>query len=359
MSALFNKGEEILDKVLVGMSGGVDSSVCAYQLVKNGYETAGVTLSLLKKASDGQNIADANAVCQKLNIKHYSVDLSEDFKAFVIDDFINEYIQGRTPNPCIVCNRNIKFGKMLKKANELGFDKIATGHYARIVEKNGRFLLYKAKDFTKDQSYVLYCLTQNQLANAIFPLGDYTKAQIREIACEQGFINANKKDSQDICFVPDGDYASFIEKTSDFVSQTGDYINLQGEKLGEHKGVIHYTIGQRKGLGIALGKPAFVVDKNAQTNQVVLGENSDLFHKKIVVDNVNFIPFDKLDGEMKVAVKIRYSQNENEAVIKPYQNGQVLIEFLQPQRAPSIGQAAVFYDGDMVVGGGKIVAVIE
>ncbi len=347
-----------MEKVLVGMSGGVDSSVCAYQLVKNGYETAGVTLSLLKTQTDLQNVADAKAVCEKLNIEHFSVDLADRFKVFVIDNFISEYVSGRTPNPCIQCNRHIKFGEMLEKAKELGFSKIATGHYARVKEKNGRFLLFKARDVSKDQSYVLYCLTQGQLANVVFPLGDFTKSEIREIALEQGFVNANKKDSQDICFVPDGDYASFIEKTANLVSVTGDYINQNGEKLGEHKGVIHYTIGQRKGLGIALGKPAFVISKNPQTNQVVLGENSDLFHKKIVVTDVNFIPFDTLENEMEVAVKIRYSQKEQRAVIKPHKNG-VLIDFYEPQRAASLGQAAVFYDGDMVVGGGTIIDVIE
>ncbi len=346
-------------KVLVGMSGGVDSSVCAYQLVKNGYNTAGVTLSLLKAQGDDQNICDAKSVCDKLNIEHYTVDLTDQFKALVIDDFINEYLSGRTPNPCIMCNRYIKFGKMLEKAQELGFNKIATGHYARVIEKDGRFLLYKAKDVSKDQSYVLYCLNQSQLASVVFPLGEFTKTEIREIAEAQGFVSAHKKDSQDICFVPDGDYASFIEKTADFVSTTGDYINLKGEKIGEHKGVIHYTIGQRKGLGIALGKPAFVISKNAQTNQVVLGENSDLFHKKVLVDKVNFIPFDNLENEMRVSAKLRYSQKEQGAVIKPLDNGRVLIEFDEPQRAASSGQAAVFYDGDMVVGGGTIIKGIE
>ncbi len=347
-----------MEKVLVGMSGGVDSSVCAYQLVKNNYEVAGVTLSLLNEKND-QNVIDAKAVCDRLGIEHFSIDLSDEFKDFVINDFINEYISGRTPNPCIVCNRYIKFGEMLKKAKELGFSKIATGHYARIIEKNGRFLLYKAKDISKDQSYVLYCLSQEQLANAVFPLGEFAKAEIREIAQSQGFVNANKKDSQDICFVPDGDYAAFIERTANFVSSTGDYVNQNGEKLGEHKGVIHYTIGQRKGLGIALGKPAFVISKDAETNKVVLGENSDLFHKKIVVDNVNFIPFDRLDGKMQVSAKLRYSQVEQPAVISPINDSKVLIEFSEPQRAASFGQAAVFYDGDMVVGGGKIVEVIE
>ena len=348
-----------MEKVLVGMSGGVDSSVCAYRLVQSGCETAGVTLSLLRSEGNTLNINDAKSVCDKLGIKHFSVDLSKEFENFVIENFISEYIAGRTPNPCIVCNKYIKFGQMLKKANELGYSKIATGHYARIVEKDGRFLLYKARDISKDQSYVLYCLSQEQLKNSVFPLGEFTKTEIREIAEKQGFVNANKKDSQDICFVPDGDYASFIEKTAGFVSTVGDYVNQKGEKLGEHKGVIHYTIGQRKGLGIALGKPAFVISKDAQSNKVVLGENEDLFHKKVIIDRVNFIPFDSLKKEMEVKAKLRYSQTEQPAVIKPMEEDRVLIEFSEPQRAASVGQAAVFYIDDMVVGGGTIIDVIE
>ncbi len=349
-----------MEKILVGMSGGVDSSVCALVLAQKGYSVSGATLSLLGKTqSDLKNISDAKAVCDRLNVDHYSFDLSDDFKIFVIDHFISEYIAGRTPNPCIVCNRYIKFGKMLEKAKEMGFNKIATGHYARVEEKDGRYLLFKANDISKDQSYVLYCLSQDQLSSVEFPLGELSKPQVREIAQKNGFINANKKDSQDICFVPDGDYASFIEKTADFVSSTGDYVNLKGEKIGKHNGVIHYTIGQRKGLGVAFGHPVFVIDKNAETNQVVLGDQEHLFYKKVLICDTNFIPFDTLEKEMAVGAKLRYSQKEQPATIKPLPNGQVLIEFSEPQRAPSPGQAAVFYDGDMVVGGGTIVTGIE
>lgn len=349
-----------MEKILVGMSGGVDSSVCALVLAEKGYSVSGVTLSLLgENESDNKNISDAKAVCDRLGIDHYAFNLSDDFKTFVIEHFMNEYIAGRTPNPCIVCNRYIKFGKMLEKAKEMGFSKIATGHYAKVEERNGRFLLFKADDISKDQSYVLYCLSQEQLSHVEFPLGDYSKTKARELAENNGFINANKKDSQDICFVPDGDYASFIEKTANFVSSTGDYINLRGEKIGEHKGVIHYTVGQRKGLGIALGHPTFVISKNAETNQVVLGDGEFLFYKRVLVKDANFIPFDKLENEMMVLAKLRYSQKEQPAIIKPLNDGQVLIEFSEPQRAPSPGQAAVFYDGDMVVGGGTIVNGIE
>lgn len=348
-----------MEKVLVGMSGGVDSSVCATLLKKQGFSVGGVTLNLVE-GFDESSVADAKAVCDKLDIPHFTVNLQEEFKNKVITDFNDEYIKGNTPNPCIVCNKYIKFGEMLKIAKDNGYSKIATGHYAQIKrDENGRYLLCKAGDVTKDQTYVLYCLSQEQLASVEFPLGKLSKAQVREIAENENLINAKRKDSQDICFVPDGDYASFIEKTAEYFSKTGDYVNREGEKIGEHKGVIHYTIGQRKGLGIALGKPAFVISKDAQTNKVVLGDEEFLFYKKVLVTNVNFIPFDKLENEMRVSAKLRYSQKEQPAIIKPLENGDVLIEFDTPQRAPSSGQAAVFYDGDIVVGGGKIVKGIE
>lgn len=343
-------------KVLVGMSGGVDSSVCAALLKNDGYEVLGVTLNLFGDTSAAQS--DAKAVCDTLGIEHTVFDLQNEFKQFVIDDFINEYISGRTPNPCIVCNREIKFGEMLKIADRLGCDKIATGHYAKIVEKDGRFLLCRADDKSKDQSYVLYCLNQEQLSRTVLPLSGHSKDEVRQTAEGFSLLNANKKDSQDICFVPDGDYAAFIERTADFVSQTGNYLDINGNVLGSHKGVIRYTIGQRKGLGIALGKPAFVIDKNPDTNEVVIGDEEHLFYKKVYVENLNFIPFDELKGEMEVYCKLRYRHTEQPATIKPYEKG-VLVEFQTPQRAPSPGQAAVFYDGDIVVGGGIIVCGID
>lgn len=338
------------------MSGGVDSSVCAALLKNDGYEVLGITLDLFGDTTQSQ--ADAKSVCDSLEIEHTVFNLKNEFKGFVIDNFINEYINGRTPNPCIVCNRTIKFGEMLKLADKLGCDKIATGHYAKIIEKNGRFLLCRGDDRSKDQSYVLYCLTQKQLSRTVFPLASHSKDEVRTTAEGLNLVNANKKDSQDICFVPDGDYAAFIEKTANFVAQTGNYLDINGKVLGQHKGVIRYTIGQRKGLGIALGKPAFVIDKNPNTNEVIIGDEENLFYNKVYIENLNFIPFDELKGEMKVFCKLRYRHTEQPAIIKPYKNG-VLVEFDAPQRAPSPGQAAVFYDGDIVVGGGTIVCGIE
>ena len=343
-------------KVLVGMSGGVDSSVCASLLQNDGYEVLGITLDLFGDTTQSQS--DAKAVYDSLGIEHTVYNLKNEFKGFVIDDFINEYVNGRTPNPCIVCNRTIKFGEMLKLADKLGCDKIATGHYAKIIEKDGRFLLCRGDDKSKDQSYVLYCLTQEQLSRTVFPLASHSKDEVRATAEGLNLVNANKKDSQDICFVPDGDYAAFIEKTAEFVSQTGNYLDINGKVLGQHKGVIRYTIGQRKGLGIALGKPAFVIDKNPNTNEVIIGDEEHLFYNKVYIENLNFIPFDKLEGEMQVYCKLRYRHTEQPATIKPYKNG-VLVEFDEPQRAPSPGQAAVFYNGDVVVGGGTIVCGIE
>ena len=344
------------EKVMAGMSGGVDSSVCVSLLTDGGYSVAGVPLDLWGKDSTASPEAEeAEKVCERLGIPHYVFEMREDFAGAVIDDFINEYINGATPNPCIVCNRKIKFGKMLEYAENAGYSKIATGHYA-VVKKdgNGRYLLSKAADRAKDQTYVLYSLTQEQLSSVVFPLGGLTKAQVREIAESKGFSNAHKPDSQDICFVPDGDYAAFIEKYTGKISAPGEFTDINGCLIGKHNGLIRYTVGQRKGLGISLGKPAYVVAKDTASNRVVLGDEEQLFYRRVLVKNVNFIPFDRLEGDMRVTAKLRYRHTEQPARIIPDEKG-VIVEFDEPQRAPSPGQSAVFYDGDTVVGGGIIV----
>ncbi len=343
-----------MERILVGMSGGVDSSAAALILKEKGYSVTGLTLKLCELDKQ-QDLRDAKAVCRKLGLEHITLDLKADFKEKVIDRFVVQYKQGLTPNPCLECNKHIKFGKMLDAAIEMGFDKIATGHYARVEKQGDRYILKKAEDASKDQSYVLYSLTQHQLSRLELPLGNLTKAEIRKKAEESGLAIANRPDSQDICFVPDGDYAAFIEKTYGEVFEKGSYTDINGKPLGEHQGVIHYTVGQRKGLGIALGRPQFVIDKNAQTNTVILGDEEHLFKSEVRVTQVNFIPFDKLEGEMRVKAKLRYRHTEADAVIYPLDNGDVKIIFSSPQRAPARGQAAVFYDGDIVVGGGKII----
>ncbi len=349
-----------MKNILVGMSGGVDSSAAAILLIKEGYFVGGVTLKLLDCLSQNHPLNeadDARAVAEKIGILHTVLNLSTDFKTMVADKFISEYQCARTPNPCIECNRYIKFGKMLDFALENGYDGIATGHYAQIKynEESGRYLLKKAKDLTKDQSYVLYSLSQHTLAHTLFPLGKYTKAEVREIAEQNGFINARKKDSQDICFIPDGDYADFITKQTGQTFSEGNYLDVNGNKLGKHRGIIHYTIGQRKGLGIIFGEPRFVISKDAETNAVILGKNEDLFSDTCTVHSVNWIQIETLTEPMRVCAKTRYSQKETPATISPTKEGNVFVQFDEKVRAISSGQACVFYDGDSVVGGGTII----
>lgn len=351
-------------KVLVAMSGGVDSAVCAH-LIRQDHDALGVTMKLHDESDNliyGENsccsnkdIEDAKSVCELIGIPHEVHDFGASFKKYVIADFINCYKCGATPNPCVVCNRRIKFEELLKIALDRGYDAIATGHYARIEKsENGRYLLKKAIDLTKDQSYVLYSLTQHQLSHTLFPLGEMTKAEARDLAESIGFVNAKKHDSQDICFIPDGDYVSFIERTTNESFEGGDFIDLQGKILGKHDGIIKYTIGQRKGLGIALGEPMYVCSKNLESNTITLGRNSDLFSDTLIAKEINLISCESIPSPIKIKAKIRYNQKEQPATVEQLDSDTIRVVFDEPQRAITRGQSVVLYDGDIVIGGGII-----
>ncbi len=351
-------------KVMIGMSGGVDSSVAAFLLQKESFEVIGATMKLYnnedidfvseKTCCSLDDVLDAKSVCARLGIRHYTLNMTDDFKKEVIERFISAYQNGFTPNPCIDCNRYMKFSKMLHKAQELDIDYVATGHYARIEKQGDRYILKKAVDLSKDQSYVLYSLTQEQLKVTKFPLGNYTKQQVREIAEENGFVNARKHESQDICFVPDGDYSKFIEYYTGKTYPCGDFVDMNGKRLGEHKGIIRYTIGQRRGLGLALPASMYVVEKDVDNNKVILGFNDDLFKKEVNVKNISFTACDGLDKPERLCAKIRYNQKEQPATVTQTDENHLKIVFDEPQRAITKGQAAVLYDGDTVVGGGTI-----
>ena len=351
------------NKAIIAMSGGVDSSVAAYLMKERKFDIIGVTMRLFtnediasceKSCCTLDDVEDAKQVARRLGIEHYVFNFNDDFKSEVIDRFINAYETGRTPNPCIDCNRFIKFKRLLQRAKELDYDYVVTGHYARVETENGRPLLKKGKDHTKDQSYVLYSLTKEQLKHIILPLGSMEKSEVRDIALENGFINANKRDSQDICFVPDGDYASFIERTSGKTYPDGDFVDFDGNVLGTHKGIIRYTIGQRKGLGLALPKPMYVCRTDLIENKVILGDNAALFSKELDAEDINLIACDKITDSIRVKAKIRYSQSEEDATVWQTGENSLHIEFDRPQRAITKGQAVVMYDGETVVGGGVI-----
>ena len=346
---------------IIAMSGGVDSSVAALRMLQQGDRLQGVTLLLQSKAADacgsGSDAADAAKVCEKLNIPHETWDLRQTFRQQVQDRFCACYRGGGTPNPCIDCNRYLKFGAMLDRALEAGWDYIASGHYARVNwdESRGRWVLKKGLDESKDQSYVLYSLTQHQLAHLRLPLGELRKEQVRAMAAEQGFASANRPDSQDICFVPDGDYTAFLQQHTGQALTPGNFVLAEtGQVLGKHRGMEAYTIGQRKGLGIAWSEPLYVVDKRAEDHAVLLGRNSDLFRTRLEAGDCNWIAMEALTEPMRVTARTRYHQTETAATISPLPDGGVEAVFDTPIRAITPGQAVVFYQGDLVVGGGTI-----
>jgi tRNA-specific 2-thiouridylase len=353
------------DKALIAMSGGVDSSVAAYLIKQRGFECTGATIKMFgddigsaekKSCGSPEEAKDAESVAARLGIAHYLFDFTDDFKKQVIARFAEAYQNGLTPNPCVDCNRYIKFEKFLLRAQELGIDHIVTGHYAKIEydEKKRRYLLKKASDPGKDQSYVLYTMSQAQLEHTIFPLGELCKHEVRAIAAEQGFVNAAKKDSQDICFADGGDYAGFIEKYTGNIYESGDFIDIYGNVLGRHKGIIRYTVGQRRGLGLAAKNPLYVHSKNIADNTVTLGENDGLFTKSLEAGDFNWIACEKPETPLRIKAKVRYNQTEQWAKAEQISEDTVHIEFDEPQRAIAKGQAAVLYDGDIVVGGGTI-----
>ncbi len=347
------------ERILVGMSGGVDSAVSAYLLKQQGYAPEGVNCRFFKGsdvfcADKSTDTEDARSTAEKMGIPFHIFEFYGEFKKYVIENFIETYEKGGTPNPCIVCNKHLKFDAMMKKGEDLGIKKIATGHYASIEKQGNRYLLKKGTDLTKDQSYVLYCLTQEQLARTVFPLGGLTKAQVREIAASIDFVSARKSDSQDICFIPDGKYAEFIEKYTNRKYPEGQFTDTDGKVLGTHKGIIRYTVGQRKGLGLALPAPMYVKQKDIINNRVILCNNESLFTKELEAESINFIPFDRLDGTLRVKAKTRYKHAEQWATVEQTGEDSFRLVFDEPQRAICKGQSVVLYDGDYVIGGGII-----
>lgn len=345
------------NKVLIAMSGGVDSSVAAYLTIQSGVSCVGATMRLYESDATPSQVEDAHSVAQRLGIPFYALDFQNEFRCLVMDSFVRSYENGLTPNPCVECNRCIKFGHLLQQAQDLGCSHIATGHYARVIQDptSGRYLLQKAIDESKDQSYFLYSLTQEQLSRILFPLGHLHKSEVREIAQAQGFVTAKKKDSQDICFVPDGDYRLFMERHTGKTYAPGDFLDQNGNVVGRHHGAVGYTLGQRKGLGIAMGEPVYVCGKDMEKNTVTVGPNEALMHRSVRADHWYWHAFPELNEPLRVTAKARSRMTEQPATVYPEESGFARVEFDEPQRAMTPGQAVVLYDGDTVVGGGTIV----
>ena len=358
-----------MTKALIAMSGGVDSSVAAKLMKDNGYDCIGCTMKLHSNDVESEidshtcctleDVEDARSVAFGLGIPYYVFNFSDGFKEKVIDKFVSSYEQGKTPNPCIDCNHYLKFEKLLMRAHELSCDYLVTGHYAQIEYDGEKYLLKKAADETKDQSYVLYLLTQEQLAHTLFPLGGMTKKQVRELAAQHGFVNAEKAESQDICFVPDGDYPSFIRAYTGKEYPEGAFVDTNGAIVGTHHGIINYTVGQRKGLGIALGKPVYVQKIDAATNTVTICEQQDLYSSTLIANDFNWIAGSAPQAACACKAKVRYRQQEKAATAIPLEDGTVKVVFDEPLSAIALGQAVVLYDGDVVLGGGTIVSVGE